>query len=327
LPLDYPGIVRDLEENVAVDMAVAQVSPPDAAGQCSLGASYDFLPSVWQRARLRVAHVNPSLPRTQGSYVVKASDCHLGFESSSAIPTMTTEVPDESTAAHARLVAGLVRDGDTLQFGVGKLQAAILQALTHHRGLKIHSGMASSPVSQLIDCGSIRGKGAVEIGVALGDAAFYERLGADEAFFFRPVKETHDVRRIAAIANFCAINSAISVDLFGQVNAESIDGKWVAGAGGLPAFSAGARLSCGGRSIIALTATADGGKVSRIQAAMGSGCVTIPRHEADYVVTEYGVAQLRGRSVQDRALALIDIAAPAFRSDLAARWQETAKLL
>jgi acyl-CoA hydrolase len=327
MPLDYPGIVRDLEENVTVDVAVAQVSTPDADGRCSLGASCDFLPSVWQRARLRIAHINPSLPRTQGSFAVQAGDCHLGFEYASPIPMLTADAADEPAQRQARLVAGLVRDGDTLQFGVGKLQAAVLHSLTNHRGLKVYSGMASSPVTQLIDSGTIRGRGAIEIGVALGDEAFYQRVGADETFFFRPVRETHDVRRIATIDNFCAINSALSVDLFGQVNAESIEGRWVAGAGGLPAFSAGARLSAGGRSIIALAATADGGKVSRIHAAMGPGCVTIPRHEADYVVTEYGIADLRGRSLQDRAQALIRIAAPAFQPELSARWLEMKKLL
>jgi len=328
MPLDYPGIVRDLEQHAGVDVAVAQVTPPDERGECSLGASHDFIPSVWNRAALRVAHVNPALPRTRGSFAVRAADCHLLFESATAIPTLTSEAPDATTQRHAALVASLVTDGATLQFGVGRLQTAILGALTGHRRLRIHSGMVSSPVARLIDAGTVAGEGAIEAGVALGDAAFYERVGADPTFYFRPVRETHDVRRIAAIPDFCAINSAVSVDLFGQVNAECIGGRLVAGAGGLPAFAAGARLATGGRSIIVLSATADGGSTSRIVSHSGAGSlVTLARHEADFVVTEFGVADLRTCSVHERAQALIRVAAPQFREALAAEWHAASRRL
>jgi acyl-CoA hydrolase len=328
MPLDYPGIVHDLEEVVPIDVAVAQVSAPDERGACSLGASYDFLPSVWRKARVRIAHVNPLLPRTQGSFAINLGDCHFQFECPAAIPTLSNESADDATKRHAKLVAELVRDGDTLQFGVGRLQGAILEALTARRRLRIYSGMVSAPVTPLIDCGAIAGDGAIETGVALGDARFYERVGTDATFFFRPVRETHDIRRIAAIPQFCAINSAVSVDLWGQANAEIIDGRLVAGSGGLPAFSAGARLAAGGRSIIALPATADGGRASRIVAQMPAGSLTtVARHETDCVVTEYGAAELRGRSVADRARALIRIAAPQFHEQLSSQWHDMERRL
>jgi len=328
MPLDYPGIVRDLEENISVDVALAQVAPPDASGRCSLGVSYDFLPSVWRKASIRIAHVNPLLPNTRGSFGIRLDECAARFECPAAVPTLAGESADETTRRHAAYVTGLVRDGDTLQFGVGRLQGAILAALAGHRHLRIYSGMVSPPVAQLIDGGVIVGEGAVEAGVALGDAPFYDRVGRDATFYFRPVRETHDVRRIAAIPNFCAINSALSVDLWGQINAESIDGRMVAGAGGLPAFSNGARLAANGRSVIVLSATTDGGRASRIVATLPAGAIiTLPRHETDCVVTEYGAAEVRGLSMQARARALIRIAAPQFRELLASQWYEMEKVL
>jgi len=328
MPLDYPGIVRDLEEDLHLDVALAQVAPPDESGRCSLGVSYDFLPSVWHKARTRIAHVNPLLPRTRGSFSVRLEDCSARFECPAAVPALVGETADEATRRHAAHVAGLVRDGDTLQFGVGRLQGAILEALRGHRRLRIYSGMVSPPVARLVDAGVIAGEGAIETGVALGDASFYDRVGRDATFYFRPVRETHDVRRIAAIPNFCAINSALSVDLWGQANAESIDGRVVAGAGGLPAFSAGARLAANGRSVISLSATAEGGQVSRIVAKLPAGAITtVPRYETDCVVTEYGTAELRGLSLQARARALIRIAAPQFREQLASQWLDMEKAL
>lgn len=321
MPLDYPGIVRDLEDGPGVDMAIAQVSPPDAHGKCSLGASYDFVPSIWRGARLRVVHINPRVPRTRGSFSVRTEDCHLAFEEESILPTLSTGLPDDVSQLVAIRVAGLVEDGDTLQIGVGRIQSAVLAALGGHRRLKIYSGMVTTPILPLIDTGTIDGERAVTAGVALGDETFYKRIGTDPTFYFRPARETHDVLRLARIKRFCAVNSAIEIDLFGQVNADCINGKLVAGVGGLPAFAAGSRLSAGGRLIIALPATGDGGRISRIVPSLGrASLVALPRHAADIVATEYGVANLRARSLHERARALIDIAAPQFRTFLGDAW-------
>lgn len=327
LPLDYPGVYRDLE-NLAVDLAVVQLSPPDANGRCSLGVSCDFQPAVWARAKRRIAHINPRLPSTRGTFEIRYDELDAVFDQDHELVHYDGGAPTPAMEAHARLVAGLVRDGDTLEFGVGKLQAGILAALANHRNLRVWSGMASTPVLELLDRGVIAGRDAVQIGVALGDAALYERTARDETFLFRPVSETHDVRRIAEIPNFCAINSAVEVDLFGQVNADSVGGKLVAGVGGLPAFVAGAALSSGGRSIVALPAMTDNGKHSRIVPRLSDAAfVALPRHTADYVVTEHGVAALRGLSVAQRAMALIAIAAPSERERLnAAAHEALAKL-
>jgi acyl-CoA hydrolase len=174
----------------------------------------------------------------------------------------------------------------------------------------------------------IAGRESLTLGAALGDRALYERASIDEAFHFRPVSETHDVRRMAAIPRFVAINSAVEVDLFGQVNADAVNGRLAAGVGGLPAFAAGAALSEGGRSIIALPAATDDGRFSRVVPRIAApGLCAIPRHHADVVVTEHGVAQLRGLDLHARAQALIGIAAPAMREPLAAAWSELAKAL
>ena len=328
VPLDYPGIYRELSAMDDIDIAFAQVSPPDAQGLCSLGVACDFQPAVWARARRRIAHINPRVPRTRGSFQIAYADLDAVFENDSDVLVYDGGTPNEAMREHAQRVASLVRDGDTLEFGVGKLQAGILSALTAHRNLKVWSGMVSSPVLPLLDSGTIAGRDAIQVGVALGDTALYERCACDEAFYFRPVSDTHDVRQIAAIDKFCAINSAVEVDLFGQVNADSLNGKLLAGVGGLPAFAAGALLSKGGRSIIALPAATDDGRFTRIVAQLGApGVNALPRSAADYVVTEHGIASLRGLSVHQRARAMIEIAAPAFRETLAASWAEIAKRL
>ena len=322
MPLDYPGIYRDLHSLPPIDIAFAQLSPPDAAGNCSLGVSCDFQPAVWARAKQRIAHINPLMPRTRSTVTLRYAELDAVFEAEQALVGYDAGNPDETMRAHAGLVASLVRDGDTLEFGVGKLQSAILSALSDHRKLKVWSGMASAPLLPLLERGVIGGKAAVNIGVALGDAGFYRRTGEDEAFCFRPVSETHDVRSIAAIDSFCAINSAVEVDLFGQVNAESAGGRLVAGVGGLPTFVAGALQSRSGRSIIALPAATDSGRSRIVSRLAEPSLAALPRQTADYVVTEQGIAALRGLDLAQRAKALIGIAAPGHRESLSAQWDE-----
>lgn len=327
LPLDYPGIWRDLSTNVEVDLAIAQVAPPDADGSCSLGISSDFHAAVWAKAKRRVLHVNPKLPRTQGTFRLRLDEADALFEAEAPLVLYDAGASNDSIERHAALVASLVRDGDTIEFGVGKLPGAILAALKGHRNLRVWSGMVTPAVAALIDSGAVAAEGAIDCGVALGDATFYERLGRDRAFRFRPVGETHDVRRLAAIDHFCAINSAVEVDLFGQVNADTLGGKLLSGVGGLPAFAAGGLLSNGGRSIVALPAATEDGKTSRIVASFDRGMVAIPRHGADTVVTEHGIASLRGLTIHQRAEALIAVAAPQFRDQLANDWAALAARL
>lgn len=328
LPLDYPGIFQELSDQLPIDIAFAQVTPPDGRGACSLGVSCDFQAAAWHRAKRRIAHINPSLPRSRGSFSIQYSELDAVFEADSALVQYDSGGASPSMQAHAARVASLVRDGDTLEFGVGKLQAGILAALVDHRNLRVWSGMASTPVLQLLDRGVISGKASVNLGVALGNQTLYQRLADDDSFYLRPVSETHDALRIALTDNFCAINSAVEVDLFGQVNADCVSERLAAGVGGLPGFAGGALMSRGGRSIIAVPAATEDGRHSRIVARLGSpGMVAIPRHAADHVVTEYGIASLRGLSLHQRAAALIAVAAPEFRETLAQSWAAMARRL
>jgi acyl-CoA hydrolase len=319
---DYGGIGHFLQHGEALDLAVAQVSPPDAQGRCSLGLSHDFVPLVWARARRRVAHINPRMPRTQGSFSIAMSDLDGYVEAER--PLLSYQDPglseiDLRIAAHA---AGLVRDGDTLQFGIGTVPLALGQALGQHRRLKIHAGMITSAVRSLAQAGVLDADARITTGVALGDAALQDFAARHAQLWFTDVSRTHDIGAIARIPRFVAINSAVEVDLFGQVNSERMGGSLQAGAGGLPAFAHGALLSPGGRLLICLRASAVRGTVSRIVPALdAAGLCTLPRHLADAVVTEHGVAELRGRNLEQRAQALIGIAAPEHRGELASAWE------
>lgn len=322
IPTDYAGVLKDLARQ-QIDLVIAQVSLPDHNGMMSLGVSHDFLPAIWQRAKRRVAHVNSAMPATRGSSQLHFDDCDLLCEATSPLVEFDGGTPSADLFQLGCNVAELIRDGDTLQFGIGKIQSAILRALSGHRHLRVWSGMVCADVLGLLDSGVIAGDAVIEAGVALGDASFYERLGYNSSFFFRPASETHDVRRIALIPNFVSINAALEVDLLGQVNSEALDGRLVAGVGGMPAFAQGAQLSAGGRLIICLAATAARGQVSRIVPRLGPGSlVALPRYAADTVVTEYGIARLEGLGTDARAERLLDISAPKFRAELAAQWRD-----
>ena len=322
MPLDYPGALNDLI-NAKIDIAIGQVSLPNPAATVSLGTTYDFLPAVWQQARMRVVQLNPRMPKTCGSFQITLNDCDLICEAESPLVTNPVGASSSELAAIAQYVAEQIHDGDTLQLGIGRLPSAVLSALKGHRNLRIYSGMVTDAAVPLIDCGAIAGDASIVTGIALGDEAFYQRLGEDQTFYFRPVSETHDVRRIAAIPSFVSINSAVEVDLFGQVNSECADGQLIAGVGGMPAFVQGSRLSRNGRAIFCLNSTTTNGKVSRIVPMLGQGSlVNSPRHASDILVTEHGIAHLRGLSVHERATRLIELAKPELRQGLAEQWDK-----
>ena len=279
LCLDYRGIARYLGDMPLVDVAVAQLSPPDADGYCSAGLASDFLPLAWERAALRVAHLNPRMPCTRGSFRVHVSALDVAIE---ADMPLLEFVEADSGPVEARIgahVATLVRDGDTLQFGIGSVPSALAGALAGHRGLKLHSGMVSPAMRTLWEAGALDRDARITTGVALGPASFHDFVAAHPTLWFTDVSHTHDVARIAAIPRFIAINGAVEVDLFGQVNSERAGGAIQAGAGGLPAFAQGALASPGGRTLICLGATARDGSVSRIVPALDDQALcTLPRY-------------------------------------------------
>lgn len=317
LPLSYLDTWRWLEREARFDLALVQVAPPDAEGRCSLGIACDFTPAAWSRAARVVAHVNPSMPRTSGPSI-PWSRIDAAVEAEAPLLEAPDARPDPALAAVAGHVASLINDGDTIQLGLGRLQAEVLRALAGHRRLRIHAGMVSDGLLGLAEAGALADTDAVTCGVALGTDALYRRVPTLARF--AAVGETHDLARLARIERFTAINAALEVDLFGQVNGELAGGRQISGVGGLADFARGARLAPGGRSIIALTAT-DGTGASRIVPALG-GPVSLSRLDADLVVTEHGVAALRHRDVDARARALIAIAAPEHREGLELAWRE-----
>lgn len=321
-PLSYFETFRYLRDRATIDLAILHTAPPDAAGELSLGVANDFTPAVLAKARRKVALVNPQMPRTRGAARIPLAEVDWIVDADAPLPD-DGDADDPVFDAIGRQMAGLIGDGDTLEVGVGRVQR-VFGALAGIRDLRVHSGAITTPLLRLVAASGIaEGADAVTAGVALGSAEVYRFVRDDPRVRFAPVGWTHDIATLAAIPRFVAVNSVIEVDLLGQANAEMIGGRQVGASGGLVDFMRGARASEGGRAIVALPATAKGGTVSKIVAALPAHCaVGVARGDMDKVVTEYGVADLRQADVDERAQALIAIAAPAFRDDLARAWAE-----
>lgn len=316
LPFTYTRAWRWLEA-AQVDAAFVTVSPPDVNGRASLGSASDFTPALWTHAGLKFAIVNPNMPFITSAPSISLSDCDGVIEADTPLPGYDagTLAPEfEAIAGH---VAGLVRDGDAVQFGLGKVQLAVLPALAGHKRLTVYSGMVSDPLLRIMDGDQLM---SVHTGAILGGAALNARLAADPRVTMKTVRQTHFPEAFQTLNGFCAINSLIEVDLFGQGNGEFVGGQQVSGGGGLLDFARGAQISPGGRAIFALVSTARGGSVSRIVPRLSSGAVTLTRSDVGIVVTEHGVAHLDGLDIDARAEALIAIAAPQHRGALANDW-------
>jgi acyl-CoA hydrolase len=306
-----PAFLRALP----VDAAIALVAAPSADGSASLGLSADLTPSAFEGARLRIALVNPAIPDVAGAPRIALAACNLVAEAPFALAHAATDHPSAEHAAIAARVAVLVNDGDVIQTGIGRLPGAILARLTERRGLRVHSGLLGSGHADLIEAGAIADEpGALTAGTIVADEGSARRIAADSRLRLVPVDETHDVRRLACIPRLKALNAALEVDLFGQFNAEFAGVRQIAGVGGLADFVRGASLSPDGRAIIALTASGKEG-ASRVVARL-AGPVTLARADAVTIVTEFGIADLRGLDIDGRADALIAVAPPGERDRL-----------
>lgn len=309
------------EGDLPLDVALIQVSPPDEHG-FSLGISVDCALSAVEHARLVIAQVNPRMPRTSGARIPQHM---VDFVVDADVPLHTVQPGPLTAKAQAigRHVAELVDDGATLQLGIGAIPAAVLAAMTGHRHLGIHSEMFTDAVLPLIESGAIDGsRKTLDPGISvaafvLGTERLYGFLHDNPAVELRPVSYTNDVEVISRQDRMVAINSALSVDLTGQVAADSIGRRFYSGIGGQVDFIRGATRSRGGVPIIALPSTAANGIVSRICAELepGAGVVTT-RGDIHWVVTEYGARNLHGRTVAERCRMLIEIAHPNFRAQL-----------
>lgn len=314
LPLCYDDIARRLA-TVPIAAALFMVAPPDANGMCSFGPAVDFLADLWPRIPLRIAHINPLLPRTRGHAGIPFDAISVYIERAEPPLGISEGAHDPVASAIGDHVAHFIPDGATIQTGLGSVPGAVLRAVTKRRGLRIHSGLIGDAVLSLDRAGALAPGAAITAGVAIGSPALYEAITSD-IFSFQPVSVTHDPRRIAALATMIAINSAMTVDLYGQAYAEYGPKGFQSGPGGATDFARGARLGRG-LSIVALASTARSGAVSRIvPAGHGEGPVSLSRTEIDIVVTEHGAADLRGKTHPERAAALVAIAHPDHRTAL-----------
>jgi 4-hydroxybutyrate CoA-transferase len=307
-----------------LDAVLINVTPPDVHGFCSLGTSVDAALAATRSARRVIAQLNRSIPRTLGDSFIHVDEIDLATEVDVA-PYEHIDPPVNDIERQIGVyVAELVPDGATLQMGIGSIQAAVGVALRDKRDLGVHTELFTDVVLDLVESGALTGaakeinRGKIVSAFLMGSQRLYDFVNDNPLVEMRPVDYTNDTEVIRRFRRMVAINSAIGVDLTGQVAADSIGTRFYSGVGGQLDFMRGAALSAEGRAIIALPSTAAGGTISRISAVLpeGAGVVTTRAHVRT-VVTEYGVAELFGRSVRERAGALINIAHPDFRDGLA----------
>ncbi len=306
-----------------IDIALIEVSPPDSHGYCSFGVGVDTTLTAARVAKHVIAQVNDNMPRTYGDSFIHVNDIDAFVESSRPLCALKKPAVTDMHVAIAKNVASLIDDGAVIQTGIGGIPDAILPMLMDRKDLGIHSEMISDGVIPLIEAGVITGARKnfkprkIILGFALGTKHLFEFVDNNPIFEFHPTAYTNDPGLIARNDKMVAINSALQVDLTGQVCSDSIGQQFYSGIGGQVDFLRGASRSKGGKPIIAISSTAKNGTISRIVPMLdpGAGVVT-SRGLVRYVVTEYGVAFLHGKSIRERAKALIEIAHPKFREDL-----------
>lgn len=314
---EIPRLFR--EKLLPVDIALIQVTPPDEEGFCSFGLSADYTMAAAECAKTVIAQVNASLPRTGGAKI-HLDALNFIVEQDEALIELKPPIIGEIEKRIGENVAGLIPDGATLQLGIGAIPDAVLLFLKNKKDLGIHSEMFSDGVVGLAEAGVITNKkktlnaGKFMAAFLMGTRKLYDFIDNNPDVELHPVDYINDPYVIGQHENMMSINSALQVDLMGQVNAEMIGSRQFSGIGGQVDFVRGVSRSKNGKSIIALPATASGGKISRIACELDRGAaVSTSRNDVHHIVTEYGVANLRGKSLRERALALINIAHPDFR--------------
>lgn len=318
---DIPGLFR--KGLLPIDVALLQVSPPDKHGFCSLGTSVDAALAAAQQAKLILAQVNPRMPRTLGDSHIHVSRIRAAIQLDDALPEVSYSAEaDASTEAIGRTVAALIEDRSTLQMGIGAVPDAVLRYLGDHRDLGVHTEMFSDGVVPLVEKGVITNAykvvepGKLVTTFVLGTRRVYDFVDDNPLVSFRDVSWVNDTAVIRKNPQMVAINSAIQVDLTGQVCADSIGTLQYSGIGGQMDFMRGAALSHGGKAIIAMPSTTRKG-ISRIVPMLnpGAGVVTTRGH-VQTLVTEHGHVNLAGKGLEERAKLLIGIAAPSAREEL-----------
>ena len=320
-PFPYSQLAALMNErHIRTDVALIQVSPPNSRGEHSLGLGAEYLVPALRHARVVIAEINDQIPWTYCDRVLRAEDFSLAVRTSRTPacppPAQAGEI-ERRIAAHA---ATYIPDGATLETGLGSLPDAVMAALGDRRDLGVHSGALGDSIAALMGSGAITNSrkpidtGQTVGGLLLGSPRLFEFARQNPALWLRSVEHTHAPRILAQLPGFVAINSAVEVDLTGQVNAEVANGSYVGAVGGALDFVRAANQSPGGVSLLVLPSSV-GSKHTRVVAQL-SGPVATPRSEAGVIVTEYGAADLRGATLKERARRMIGIAHPAFREGL-----------
>lgn len=317
---DSPRLITEYWD---VDVVMATVSPMDEHGFFSFGVNVDYISTAAQKAKIVILEVNPSMPRSFGDSFIHVSDATFLVENNIPIPEIPPAPVSQLDRVIGNYIAELVEDGSTIQLGIGGIPQATAQCLLSKRDLGVHTEMITDSIMDLVEAGAANGskktmnRGKVVGTFALGTRKLYDFIHNNPAVELYPVSYTNDPAVIGRQHKMVTINAAIEVDLLGQCASESIGHAQFSGTGGQADFSHGAIRSPGGKGFITIPSTTKGGTISRIVATLKPGAVvTTSKNAVDYVVTEYGVAKLRGKTLRQRAEALIAIAHPDFRGQL-----------
>ncbi len=304
------------------DVFLVQTSPSDEKGNLNLGTSVGYALGAAKNSPIVITEINPEVPRTWGRTTIPIDRVDCMIEAEKPLFGIGGREPTESDKKIADLVSELIPDGSTIELGIGSIPNAVYSALYEKKDLGIHSGMVSDGIIGLFESGAVTNmkksidRGKIVIAEAVGTKRLYDYIDENPIFSMYPYEYTHSQATLGSIENLHAVNSAIEVDLAGQVNSECL-GNIQIGFGGLLDFAVGAYCSQGGKSIIALPSTRRKGEVSTIVPRISEGTpVTLPKWLVNYVVTEYGVARLDNKSTKERAKALVEIAHPDFRDIL-----------
>ncbi len=321
MPGNFSNVPRILTQYQKIDAFIVMVSPMDHAGFFSCGTNGDYTVPVARAAKKLIIEVNPQMPRVFGDCCIHVSEVDAIVENESPMIEISARPTTELDRKISQFIVEMVPDRATVQFGVGGVPNAVCEALVNHKDLGVHSELMGPGLTELIQSGAVTNK-YKKINqhknvytIAMGDQAMYEFLDNNSSMECYPVDYVNDPYVISQNDNVVSINGFVEVDFSGQVNAEFLKGRQFSAPGGQLDFVRGSQLSKGGQSILAAYSTAAKGKISRIVSRI-EGPATDPRVDTQFIVTEYGVADLRGKSSTERALALIEIAHPTFRDEL-----------
>ncbi|MFC0273249.1 acetyl-CoA hydrolase/transferase family protein [Metabacillus herbersteinensis] len=324
LPNHFSDIPALLKQVTTDRVIMAVVSPMDEEGYFSLGVSPSYTAPLIEDAKQIIVEVNEMMPRTYGEQnKIHISQVTALVENNKELPSVPNPILSGKDEKIGRIIAGIINNGDTLQIGFGAMPNAVMEFLTDHRDLGIYTEMLPDKIIDLYEAGAISNKNKplfkekTTMTFAFGTKRLYEFMHENEDLYFLPCDQSNDLRAISKFDNLVSINSTVEIDFLGQCNSETVKGSYYSSTGGQGDFAKGARLTKNGKGIICLYSTAKNDTISKIVPTLSVGAVTTTsKNDVDMVVTEYGVAQLKGKTIRERTEALINIAHPKFREEL-----------